>query len=136
MKRLHLLALLGLAMADTDLRDLTRFCNTGQCPDYWQGNKHGDCFIILHSPHLNEARAWDYCAENFAEYRDRNRTGHFLPGCIMRRKIQCHCGKTLRKNRGKVMGGVDVQKNEYPWQGKVHPYRLKSTYKLNAFLES
>ena len=42
MKRLHVLALLGLAMAHTNPMDFARLCSSGDCPTDWK-NISGTC---------------------------------------------------------------------------------------------
>ena len=40
------MALLGLAMADTDPRDFASLCSTGECPDNWR-NVDGNCVLFM-----------------------------------------------------------------------------------------
>ena len=124
MKRLHLLALLGLAMADTDPRDFARMCSTpAQCPDNWS-NIDGDCVFFMSG--WDEVRARAHCKEKRAEYREfallredtDPATRHSLPVCLVKREFQCGCGRPNREL--KIVNGVTAEKNEYPWQGKVH----------------
>ena len=104
MKRLPLLALLGLAMSDTDPRDLGRFCSPGgECPANWE-KIGGDCIMF---PGGDEARAREVCRQNSAEYRHSG-----TPHCLHR----CSCGKPNRVNM--TVSGTIAEKNEYPWQGK------------------
>ena len=128
MKRL-LLAVIGLAMADTDPRDFARLCDSeAECPDNWK-LVDGNCVKFAG---WEEARAMEHCREIKAEYREFkfesnlplltgvSRSQHSLPVCLVRRETQCGCGKANRKNQ--IVGGMIVEKNEYPWQGKVHQY--------------
>merc|ERR1712115_322824 len=70
--------------------------------------------------HQDQAMARQMCQEKGAElsvYRHAaNRTS--LPAfCMVRRETQCGCG---RPNRAvKIVGGVNVEKNEYPWQVRL-----------------
>ena len=123
MMRLHLLALLGLVMADTHPRDFGRLCSTGECPDNWR-NVDGNCVLFMFG--WEEERARENCKQNQAEYQDfASSTGLYwssLPVCMVRRETQCSCGKTYRTgrpNRGSKIGGLKVQKNEYPWQVRL-----------------
>ena len=131
MNRVHLLvALLGLAMADTDPRDFARLCDSeAECPDNWK-LVDGNCVKFAG---WEEARAMEHCREIKAEYREfvflpedsDSASRHSLPVCVVRRETQCGCGKANRKSL--IVGGVRAEKNEYPWQGKVHPYKTKIT---------
>ena len=122
MKRLHLLALLGLAMADTDPRDFDRLCTSGECPAGWR-EVDGDCVLFMSG--WDEARAREECRENKAEYRDYvllredsdSATRHSLPVCLVRRETQCGCGRPNREV--KIVNGVTAEKNEYPWQVRL-----------------
>ena len=126
MKRLHVLGLLGLAMADTNPMDFARLCSSGECPTDWK-NIDGDCFMFAG---WEETRAREVCKENNAEYRDNfllrensdSATSHSVSVCVVRRETQCRCGKPNRVSY--MLGGARVEKNEYPWQGKVHPIKL------------
>ena len=99
MKRLHLLALLGLAMADTNPMDFARLCSSGECPTDWK-NIDGDCFMFAG---WEETRAREVCKENNAEYRDNfllrensdSATSHSVSVCVVRRETQCKQGKLV-----------------------------------------
>ena len=91
MRRLHLLALLGLAMADTDPRDFASLCSTGECPDNWR-NVDGNCVLFMFG--WEEERARENCKQNQAEYQDFAAHSQFsLPVCLVRRETQCQCGR-------------------------------------------
>ena len=124
-----MLALLGLAMADTDPRDFARLCDSdARCPENWK-LVDGNCVMFAG---WEEARAEKLCRENQAEYREFvfestltlpastgvSRSQHSLPVCLVRRETQCGCGKANRASL--IVGGGPVDKNEFPWQGKVH----------------
>ena len=120
------MGLLGLAMADTNPMDFARLCSSGECPTDWK-NIDGDCFMFAG---WEETRAREVCKENNAEYRDNfllrensdSATSHSVSVCVVRRETQCDCGRPNRiANR--IVGGGDADKNEYPWQGKVHLYK-------------
>ena len=128
MRRLHLLALLGLAMADTDPWAFDRLCTRDECPSDWR-NIDGDCILFMSG--WDEARAREVCRENRAEYRDYvfltedsdSATRHSLPVCLVKKEYQCQCGRPNRIS--KIVGGVTADKNEYPWQGK---FRINILY--------
>ena len=71
----------------------------------------------------DQTKAKEVCREERAEYTEfvmmREETDsaarHSLPVCLVRRETQCKCGRTNRISR--IVGGNDVEKNEYPWQG-------------------
>ena len=120
------MALLGLAMADTDPRDFASLCSTGECPDNWR-NVDGNCVLFMFG--WEEERARENCKQNQAEYQDFAAHSQFsLPVCLVRRETQCSCGKTFRTGNitdifGRIVCGASVEKNEFPWQGKVHRYK-------------
>ena len=115
------MALLGLAMADTDPRDFARLCDSeAECPDNWK-LVDGNCVKFAG---WEEARAMEHCREIKAEYREfvflpedsDSATRHSLPVCVVRRETQCGCGKAF--STSKIVGGVRAKRNEFPWQGK------------------
>ena len=114
------MVLLGLAMADTNPMDFARLCSSDECPTDWK-NIDGDCFMFAG---WEETRAREVCKENNAEYRDNfllrensdSATSHSVSVCVVRRETQCDCGRPNRVS--KIVGGVEADKNEYPWQGK------------------
>ena len=132
MRRLYstLFALVGLATAQTDPRDFARLCSSGECPAGWR-EVEGDCVLFMSG--WDEARAREECRENKADYMEYVMMKsdsdfaiqHILPVCLVRREYQCQCGRPNRKTL--IVGGDNVEKNEYPWQGKVHPYKTKIT---------
>ena len=130
MSKLFVLALLGLATAKTNPRDFASLCSSDECPAGWR-NIEGDCVLFMSG--WDEARAREVCRENRAEYMEYvlmkfdsdSATRHSLPVCLVRREYQCQCGRPNRETR--IVGGVHVEKNEYPWQGRVH-------YQINPIL--
>ena len=96
------MALLGLAMADTDPRDFGRLCTSGECPTGWR-EVEGDCVLFMSG--WDEARAREECRKNRAEYRDYvllrensdSATRHSLPVCLVKKDFQCHCGRPNRE---------------------------------------
>ena len=114
-------SLLGLVMADNDPRDLTRLCSSGECPAGWKKVEAG-CILFAG---WEEVSAREVCREEMAEYSEwvmmreesDTATRHSLPVCLVRRETQCQCGQA---NRGsKIVGGVKVERNEYPWQVRL-----------------
>ena len=130
MRRLYstLFALVGLATAQTDPRDFDSLCSSGECPAGWR-EVEGDCVLFMSG--WDEARAREECRENKADYMEYvmmksdsdSATRHTLPVCLVRRETQCDCGKANRKNQ--IVGGMIVEKNEYPWQGKFIQIKVK-----------
>ena len=118
---LFLLFPLGLAMADTDPRDFSRLCDSDTCPIGW---KKVDAGCIMFAG-WEEVRAREVCRENRAEYSEwvmmreesDSATRHSLPVCLVRRETQCQCGRPNRESN--IVGGVKVEKNEYPWQVRL-----------------
>ena len=130
----HLLlaSLLGMAMADTDPRDFDRLCDSdARCPDNWK-LLDGNCIKFAG---WDVTSAEEHCKQNQAEYKNFtfestlplspgvSRSQHTLPVCLVRRETQCGCG--MANGRAHIKGGDNVEKNEYPWQGKVHRYQTK-----------
>ena len=118
-----LLALLGLAMAKTNPRDFARLCTDNECPAGWRF-VDGDCVKFMSG--WDEVRAREECEEIRAEYMEYvmmkfvsdSAIQHSLPVCVVKREYQCQCGRPNREM--KIVGGENVEKNEYPWQGTVH----------------
>ena len=126
------MALIGLAMADTDPRDFTRLCDRdARCPENWKlvdGNciKFAGWDVATASEHCKEIEAeyWDFVFESTLPASPGVApTQHSLPVCVVRRETQCRCGKSNRVSY--IVGGKSVEKNEYPWQGKAHPIKLR-----------
>ena len=125
---LCLLVPLGLAMADTDPRDFARLCDSEECPSGW---KKVDAGCILFAG-WEEVSAREVCRENRAEYgvlewvmmeaESDSLEQLYLSVCLVRRETQCRCGKPNRLSY--IVGGKSVEKNEYPWQGKVHQINI------------
>ena len=110
--------LLGQVMAATDPRDFARLCDSGECPAGWR-EVGGDCVRFMSG--WDQARAREVCRENGAEYSEYRNSANrnSLPVfCVVRRRTQCGCGQPNREVR--IVKGVDAERNEYPWQGKVH----------------
>ena len=126
MSILYLLAVVELVEAATDPHDFSRLCSSpapgGECPAGWR-NVGGDCLKFMSG--WDEAKAKEVCREEGAEYREYvmmtefsdSAAQHLLPVCLVRRETQCQCGRTNRKSE--IVGGVETEKNEYPWQGKT-----------------
>ena len=128
MLSLYLLTVVGLVVvAATDPHDFSRLCSSpapgGECPAGWR-NVGGDCLKFMSD--WDQAKAKEVCREERAEYTEfvmmREDTDsavrYSLPVCLMRRETQCQCGRTNREARGKIVGGVEAERNEYPWQGR------------------
>ena len=133
MLSLYLLAVVGLVVvAATDPHDFSRLCSSpapgGECPAGWR-NVGGDCVKFMSG--WDQAKVQEVCREEGAEYEEYLLMSeyseyllmsgfsdfaakHLLPVCLVRRETQCKCGRT---NRISIVGGNDVEKNEYPWQG-------------------
>jgi len=126
MLSLYLLTVVGLVVvAATDPHDFSRLCSSpapgGECPAGWK-NVGGDCIMFAS---WDQAKAKEVCREERAEYTEfvmmREETDsaarHSLPVCLVRRETQCKCGRTNRISS--IVGGNDVEKNEYPWQVRL-----------------
>ena len=69
----------------------------------------------------DQAKAQEVCREERAEYSEfvmmvedtDSAARHSLPVCLVRRETHCQCGRTNRE--GRIVNGVEVEKNEYPW---------------------
>ena len=122
-------ALLVLVRAEpTDPRDFSGLCSSpapgGKCPGGWD-NIQGDCFMFAG---WGQTRAREVCREKGAEYSEFRNAAirNSLPVfCVVRRKTQCSCGQPNREVR--IVNGVNAERNEYPWQGKVHYYKRCKT---------
>ena len=72
----------------------------------------------------DQAKAKEVCREERAEYSEfvmmvedtDSAARHSLPVCLVRRETQCQCGRT--NSVTKSVFGVDIEKKEYPWEGK------------------
>ena len=137
MLSLYLLTVVGLVVvAATDPHDFSRLCSSpapgGECPAGWR-NVGGDCVKFMFD--LDQAKAKEVCREEGAEYTEF--TGFvILPVCRVRRETQCQCGRTNRE--AKIVGGVEAEKNEYPWQGNTASSgsSVKDSYKLTLTFSS
>ena len=122
MTKLFLLALLGLAMADTDPRDFARLCSDNECPAGWM-KVEGDCVMFMSG--WDEVRAEEECEKRKAVYTSYfisredsdSATRHSLPVCLVTRQSQCQCGQ--KNGADRIVGGVDAGKNEFPWQVRL-----------------
>ena len=127
MLSLYLLTVVGLVVvAATDPHDFSRLCSSpapgGECPAGWR-NVGGDCLKFMSG--WDQAKAQEVCREEGAEYSEYllmseysdSAARHLLPVCLVRRETQCQCGRTNRET--KIVGGVEAEKNEYPWQGNT-----------------
>ena len=122
MLSLYLLTVVGLVVvAATDPHDFSQLCSSpapgGECPAGWR-NVGGDCVKFMSG--WDQAKTKEVCREEGAEYSEYEITtdsaAQHLPAvCLVRRETQCQCGRTNRISR--IVGGSDVEKNEYPWQG-------------------
>ena len=113
MLSLYLLTVVGLVVvAATDPHDFSRLCSSpapgGECPAGWR-NVGGDCLKFM----SDEAKAQEVCREEGAEYIEFL---FLLPVCLVRRETQCQCGRT--NSVTKTEFGVEIEKKEYPWEGK------------------
>ena len=102
-------------VAATNPHDFSRLCSSpapgGECPAGWR-NVGGDCVKFM-VKFRDQAKAKEVCREEGAEYIE------FLflpPVCLVRRETQCQCGRT--NSVTKTVGGVEIEKKEYPWEGK------------------
>ena len=126
MLSLCLLAVVGLAVeAATNPHDFSRLCSSpapgGECPAGWR-NVGGDCLKFMSG--WDQATAKEVCREEGAEYEEYllmseysdSAAQHLLPVCLVRRETQCQCGWT--NSVTKTVFGVEIEKKEYPWEGK------------------
>ena len=115
MLSLYLLTVVGLVVvAATDPHDFSRLCSSpapgGECPAGWR-NVGGDCLKFMSG--WDQTKAKEVCREEGAEYIEFL---FLLPVCLVRRETQCQCGRT--NSVTKTVGGVEIEKKEYPWEGK------------------
>ena len=126
MLSLYLLTVVGLVVvAATDPHDFSRLCSSpapgGECPAGWR-NVGGDCLKFMSG--WDQAKAQEVCREEGAEYSEYllmseysdSAAQHLLPVCLVRRETQCQCGWT--NSVTKTVFGVEIEKKEYPWEGK------------------
>ena len=123
MLSLYLLTVVGLVVvAATDPHDFSRLCSSpapgGECPAGWR-NVGGDCVKFMSG--WDQAKAKEVCREERAEYTEHEVTTnsdvrYSLPVCLVRRETQCQCGRTNIET--KTVLGVEIEKKEYPWEGK------------------
>ena len=127
MLRPHLLVLMVVVLVKADSPgnppDFSALCSSpapgGNCPAGWT-NVQGDCFMFAG---WDEVRARETCSQVGAEFSELCNTANtnIVPVfCVVRRQTQCGCGQANREVR--IVNGVNAEKNEYPWQGKVHCY--------------
>jgi len=120
MLSLSLLTVVGLVVvAATDPHDFSRLCSSpapgGECPAGWR-NVGGDCLKFMSG--WDQAKAKEVCREERAEYIE------FLflpPVCLVRRETQCQCGRTNIET--KTAFGVEIEKEEYPWEVRLSTSR-------------
>ena len=118
----YLLTVVGLVVvAATDPHDFSRLCSSpapgGECPAGWK-NVGGDCIMFAG---WDQAKAKEVCREERAEYTEHEVTTdsavrYSLPVCLVRRETQCQCGRTNTVTKTEL--GVEIEKKEYPWEGK------------------
>ena len=120
MLSLYLLTVVGLVVvAATDPHDFSRLCSSpapgGECPAGWR-NVGGDCLKFMSG--WDQAKAQEVCREEGAEYMEYviEDTDSPLPVCLVRRETQCQCGWTNSVTKTEL--GVEIEKKEYPWEGK------------------
>ena len=145
MSILYRLAMVGLVVvAATDPHDFSRLCSStapgGECPAGWKNVGEG-CIMFAG---WDQAKAKEVCREERAEYTEfvmmREETDsaarHSLPVCLVRRETQCQCGRTNRE--AKIVGGVEAERNEYPWQGNTASSGspVRDSYKLTLNFQS
>jgi len=120
MLSLSLLTVVGLVVvAATDPHDFSRLCSSpapgGECPAGWR-NVGGDCLKFMSG--WDQAKAKEVCREEGAEYIDFL---FLLPVCLVRRETQCQCGRT--NSVTKTEFGVEIEKEEYPWEVRLSTSR-------------
>ena len=123
MLSLSLLTVVGLVVvAATDPHDFSRLCSSpapgGECPAGWR-NVGGDCVKFMSG--WDQAKTKEVCREERAEYTEHEVTTdsavrYSLPVCLVRRETQCQCGWTNSVTKTEL--GVEIEKKEYPWEGK------------------
>ena len=100
-----------------DPRSFESLCISGECPEGWWKNEDGDCMKYMNGITREVCNKWG------VEYTVNVRTRE--EGCLVRREAQCDCGRTNRLS--KIAGGMQTEKNEYPWQGELPLIVLKET---------
>merc|ERR1711988_270774 len=129
MPSLYLLTVGLVVVAATDPRDFSRLCSSpapdGECPAGWR-NVDGDCLKFMSG--WDQAKAKEVCREEGAEYEEflfmsnsDSAAQHLLPVCLVRRETQCQCGRT--NSVTKTAFGVDIEKEEYPWEVRLSTSR-------------
>ena len=135
MLRLCLLAIAGLAMADTDPGrgggDLGEFdiCPDDKCLDGWM-KVENKCVMFMSG--WDEERAREECRENKADYmeyfisRDKS-VFSSLSVCVVPRERQCECGRSNVIGSDLITGGKNARKNEFPWMARLEIIRRQNS---------
>ena len=112
MLRSHLLALLGLVVAQTDPNDFSALCAVQpECPAGWTAQQ-GDCLMFAG---WNQTRAVEICREKGAgttvfPNEDKSRVPVF---CVVRRKTQCDSELTdIMERMTRMKENMEQMKNE------------------------